>query len=107
MTTSKDTPGKVLERVLAERPESDHLAFLAWAEQQARQMGDIDLLREVRAYYPGTAINNSASAGTLLAEMMERFHQDCTDAGFVVTKHDPSSGTDQLVARFIPKRRHI
>lgn len=42
--------GTVAEKVLLEMPEPDRLPFLARVEQRARQAGDLEMLREARAY---------------------------------------------------------
>ena len=42
--------GTVAEKVILAMPEPDRLPFLAHVEQKARQSGDLEMLRETRAF---------------------------------------------------------
>ena len=47
----KAQPGQTLAKHLRDHlPPADHLPFLAILEQNSRRNGDLELLREVRAY---------------------------------------------------------
>lgn len=46
----KAEPGSVLRRMVEEMDEADRAPFVAWLEQISRQRGDLELLREVKAY---------------------------------------------------------
>ena len=43
-------PGETLELVLADMPAADRLPFLACVEQRAKLEGDLEILREAKAY---------------------------------------------------------
>jgi len=50
MDKPKRKPGETLELVFRDNPELPVLPFLAYLEQEYRRSGDIEMLREIRAY---------------------------------------------------------
>ena len=50
MDKPKPKPGETLERVFRDNPDLPILPFLACVEQKFRRIGDIEMLREIRAY---------------------------------------------------------
>src|SRR5437868_3498193 len=46
----KREPGATLELVFRQNPGLEPKPFLAYLEQKSRQLGDIEVLREIRAY---------------------------------------------------------
>jgi hypothetical protein len=48
--TPPKRPGEALALVLLEMPMADRLPFLAHLEQKYRNLGDLEMLREIRAY---------------------------------------------------------
>ena len=46
----KRKPGETLELVFRDNPDLPVLPFLAYLEQEYRRSGDIEMLREIRAY---------------------------------------------------------
>ena len=58
----KEKPGAILKRVLETLPpDIDHRAFIAWVEQRAKMHGDIDMLREIKAYISQAKPHNELS----------------------------------------------
>ena len=43
-------PGASVDQVLSEMPEHERLPMLAYFEQRAKQEGDLEILRDLRAY---------------------------------------------------------
>jgi len=50
MDKPKRKPGETLEQVFRDSPDLPILPFLAYLEQKFRRVGDIEILREIRAY---------------------------------------------------------
>jgi hypothetical protein len=49
--TSRREPGEILAQLLRQGlPREDWAAFIAVTEQKARMQGDLEMLREIRAY---------------------------------------------------------
>lgn len=49
--------GKALERWFRENPDLPPKPFLAFIEQNAKQRGDLDMLREIKAYRTANGID--------------------------------------------------
>jgi hypothetical protein len=50
MDKPKRQPGETLEQLFRDSPDLPILPFLAYLEQNARRSGEIEMLREIRAY---------------------------------------------------------
>jgi hypothetical protein len=48
--TGKPPPGEELAKILARFEPYYRVAFLAWVEEKARSLRDLEALREIRAY---------------------------------------------------------